>query len=206
MRSTWLGALLVVPLVGGCVWVDFGSDGGDGQPPARYAAIDEERGSYGGVAIGDGRGAIFRSFGRSRPLGDSEPAIPKQAPIDVTLPYHIPFTVLYCYDDACFWFDTGKPHEAGDVGAPGIGQVEGFEITSPGATTLRGVEVGNDLDDAAELYPELRCGEIPPREPLIPGTPGDPYCYGRVAADRYLWLGGDPVDLIAVAGFDFGSS
>jgi hypothetical protein len=170
---------------------------GESPPPARFAAIDETRGSYGGVAIGDGRRRVFDFFGRRQPVGEDESALPEGAPEDgVAGPPSIPITGAYCYVDVCFWFEE-PGRGIGDEGAPGIGPIEGFEITSPGARTLRGIQVGDDLDDAERAYPRLRCDDFKPGESWIEVS----YCYGSVGRDRYIWFGGDPIEVIAVSGF-----
>ena len=119
-----------------------------------------------------------------------------------TVPFEAPYVEFYCYVNI-FLLGTEQRQLSGDMKPRGPGRVRGFHLTVPGAPTLRGVEIGDDLQDASKLYPELRCGEIPPREPIFPGTPGDPYCEGETGDDRYLWLGGDPVNHISVGVQDF---
>jgi hypothetical protein len=91
-----------------------------------------------------------------------------------------------------FWL---PPDAARPSGAPGDkGLIAGFEITSPGAKTLRGVELGDDLDEAARAYPALECrtadrGEYGKTD----------YCTGRIAPNRYLYFGGDPITALSVS-------
>jgi hypothetical protein len=49
--------------------------------------------------------------------------------------------------------------------------------------------IGDPLDRAAQAYPGLECGE------QNEGTENRPYpaCTGRVAPERYIWFGGDPI-------------
>lgn len=65
----------------------------------------------------------------------------------------------------------------------------------PGAATGRSVEIGDPLDRAAQAYPGLECRE------QNEGTENRPYpaCTGRVAPERYIWFGGDPITTIAMS-------
>ena len=187
---------------GGCSLIAL-EERPDDRPAATFTRIDEVAGAYGPVTIGDGKKKLFDAFGPVRPVGANEELVPSGAAgSHLTAPPSLPLAAHYCYVDACFWLDERPPGlpEDEDFGEPGRGRVEGFEVTSPGARTLRGVRIGDDLDDVRRAYPELRCDEIPPREPLFP-TPGFPYCSGEVADDRWLWIGGSPIDYIAVAAF-----
>lgn len=167
-------------------------------PPARFSTIDEERGSYGGVAIGESKEKLFEAFGRRRPVGENEPALPKNAPEDGVLgPNPIPSNDVYCYDDVCFWLND-RYRSGRSTPYVDRGEIEGFYVTSPGAETLRGIEVRDAADDVRDAYPGLRCGEI---EREFVGA--DRFCTGRIARDRYIWFGGDPVDNITVAAISF---
>jgi hypothetical protein len=176
LAGAGLSAAFVVP---GAAWLDE-------PPPARYASIDERRGAYGPVALGDSTEAMFASFGERAPAGFDESMTPLGAD-EFEGPTFIPIEAwddVYRYDDVVFWFHAGE--------------VAGFEITSPGATTSRGIGVGDDLDDVVDAYPELECGEAPA---------GDidtyPYCSGRIAPDRWAWFGGDPISTITFSSRGF---
>jgi hypothetical protein len=102
--------------------------------------------------------------------------------------------VGYAYEDVLFWLapnDAERPAERRAVA--------GFQVTSAGAPTARGVEVGDDLDDVRASYPEIRCGDAAAGESPIRGNTTFPYCSGRVAPDRWIWFGGDPVANISVS-------
>lgn len=197
MRTTRPVALLlaVAATAAGCSTLF--RDGVSPPPvPARFSAIDEVRGSYGGVAVGDGRRRMFDVFGRRAPVGEGERALPSGAPEGgVDGPNGIPAVTWYCYTDVCFWFDDRL---TADGVAPGT-KIQGFELTSPGARTLRGIEVGDHLDDVKKAYPELECGEISHE-----GFGDYGYCTGEVAPDRYIWFGGDTVNVITVGAIPLG--
>ena len=74
------------------------------------------------------------------------------------------------------------------------GQVHDFGVTSEGATTRGGVAIGDDLDAAKDAYPKLRCGVA------NEGTEYEeyPYCTGRVAPQRFIWFGDDPIQTITL--------
>ncbi|HXV32768.1 MAG TPA: hypothetical protein VD769_02065 [Gaiellaceae bacterium] len=157
-------------------------------PPARYAEIDDVRGAYGPVALGDTRAALFAAFGPTERASLEEPLSPIGAGDEFEGPNFVPMNAepeIYRYEDASFWFENG--------------QVTGFELTSPGARTSRGIGVGSDLAAVREAYPELECGDAPA---------GDiatyPYCAGRLGPGRWVWFGGDPVSNITFtsAGFE----
>jgi hypothetical protein len=109
-------------------------------------------------------------------------------------PTFIPSEVGYAYEDVLFWLapnDAERPAEQR--------KVAGFQVTSAGAATAREIEVGDDLDDVRSSYPEIRCGEAPAGESPISGNTTFPYCSGKVAPDRWIWFGGDPVANISVS-------
>ena len=167
----------------------------DRPPPARFTTIDERAGTYGGVGIGDTKEEMFRVFGKRKEVDHSEPALPTGAPEDASAPTYIPSTTFYAYPDVSFWFDDRPPGFAEHWEGPGAGKIEGFDITSPGARTLHGIEVGDDLDEAREAYPGLECGTANENSDYVEY----PYCTGQIAPERFVWFGGDPVDTITVA-------
>lgn len=180
------------------VWLQVPGDPSD-RPPARYKTIDEERGAYGGVRLGDGPERIFERFGPRGLVGEGDPAWPTALGIedDVDAPTYVPSIWWYCYVDACFWIDS--PHRnrkaAPSDTPPPDSQVHGVMLTSPGASTKRGIEVADPLGDAARAYPELDCRSVPYAEGL--GSYG--VCSGRIAGGPYVWFGGDPVNVVVVS-------
>jgi len=158
----------------------------DEPPPARFSQIDEGRGAYGPVALGDSKEEMFAAFGARPRAGLNESLTPTGAD-EFEGPTFVPMRSpdFYRYEDVVFWFEDGE--------------VKGFEVTSPGAETSGAIEVGDDLDEVLEAYPELECGDAPA---------GDistyPYCAGRIARERWMWFGGDPVSTIAVSSRGFG--
>jgi hypothetical protein len=164
-------------------------------PVASYEQIDEVGGTYGGVGIGDARDDVWRVFGQQPPLGREESFQPTGASDDFYGPNYIPARAGYAYEDVLFWFPLEDIHLG--LGSPLRGrqdEVAGFQVTARGAHTLRGIEAGDTLDEARAAYAELTCGEAPA---------GDiatyPYCSGRVAEDRHIWFGGDPIANISVS-------
>ena len=184
-------ALLAVVVTTGCT-VSSSPD----LPTASFEQIDEVAGTYGGVGVGDAEEDVWRVFGRKAPLGHEESFKPTGADEeDYFAPKFIPAETGYAYDDVLFWFPVEDLHLG--RGSPLRGrqdEVAGFLVAAHGASTLRGIKVGDTLDEAKGAYPELECGERPS---------GDfatyPYCSGRVAEQRHLWFGGDPIATISVS-------
>ena len=72
--------------------------------------------------------------------------------------------------------------------------MDSVEIASPGARTLRGIQVGDSLKEVEEAYPELTCDKESYSER---GTVR--YCRGKFAQDRWIWFGCDPVNVIILS-------
>jgi hypothetical protein len=176
--------------LGGCAALPFT---GDNPAPAHVEAIDEVGGTYGGVRIGASPKDIVRNFGRVEPLVREGPFQPTGAG-EFRGPSFIRSEVGYAYEDVLFWLSPNDPEREADPH-----EVAGFQVTSPGASTARGVEVGHHLDDVRASYPELECGEAPAGESPISGNTTFPYCSGKVAPHRWIWFGGDPVANISVS-------
>ena len=135
----------------------------------------------------------MRVFGEVQPLIREGPFQPTGAS-EFRGPTFIRSEVGYAYEDVLFWLssnDSESPAEGGDVA--------GFQVTSAGAATTGGIEVGDDLDDVRASYPEITCGEAPAGESPMLGNTTFPYCAGRLAPDRWIWFGGDPVANISVS-------
>jgi hypothetical protein len=189
--AIFLRIVLAAGLValGGCAAFPFADED---VPPARFSAIDEVGGNYGGVGIGSSQEDIVRVFGKV-PLVREGPFQPTGAG-EFRGPTFIRTEIGYAYEDVLFWLSPNDPDQASQRH-----RVGGFQVTSPGAPTGRGIEVGNGLGDVRVRYPELECGRAPAGESPISGNTTFPYCSGKVAPDRWIWFGGDPVANISVS-------
>jgi len=71
---------------------------------------------------------------------------------------------------------------------------DGFMVTSRGSKTNRGVGIGDSLTLVRERYPRLHCGEANKDTEYH----SYPACTGQVAADRYIWFGGEPISNLTI--------
>ena len=148
-----------------------------------HGRIDEQAGTFDGLAIGDSVRSITARLGPRKPADRlREPVIPANQVIDdfrgptfFRLGQH-----WYRYDGVSVFY--------------GAGGVDGFMVTSKGSQTSLGVAIGDPLAEVKRTYPALRCGEVDT------GTEYQTYdaCAGRIAPDRYIWFGGDPVSNITL--------
>ena len=67
-------------------------------------------------------------------------------------------------------------------------------VTDPEAKTVGGVSVGDPLSEARKRYPDSECG-VQNRDTEYREYR---FCTARVAAGRYIWLGGDPIRSISI--------
>jgi hypothetical protein len=176
------GALAFLPPAAGNVWRPL--------PEARFETIDENRGRYGNVGIGAAPSDVVRAHGEPVYLGENDKHVPTGLDENDVAegPNGLPAGPnSLAYPDSLFYLRRGS--------------VVGFEVISPGAETLRGIEIGDSLDEARRVYPELECGEA-----TAGGDPPDlfPYCAGRMAPGVHVWFGGDPVSSIVVFNQGFG--
>jgi hypothetical protein len=166
--------------------------------------IDENRGTYRGVGIGDTPREVRRVFG-PRPFADldREPVFPTRArswanvagPSTITPPCRptVPNprtgqsrAQILRYPEASFFFCDGRAYA-----------VLAIDTT---ARTTTGLRIGDPLADVDMLYPDITCGEA---------TSGDagrryPYCVGALQPRRRLWFGGDPIHSITISTTRFG--
>jgi len=171
--------------------------GGNGAPSrdsgSEAKLIDLAVGEYRNVAIGDTRQAMETALGPNEPAGANEDVHPLESdpdryrgPVVIQLDPdpaepHTPDTApRFRYEDATVFFVEDR--------------VRGIMVTSPDATTSEGVGIGDSLS-LAEQSLDLRCFQA------LEGTEYEPYpaCYGKVAENRYVWFGGDPIENIMVA-------
>jgi hypothetical protein len=172
-----------------------GEDGGQ-----RIASIEEARGTYHGVGVGDDAAAVRRVFGGQAFAGPNEGITPTNAdfvevggPTVVRTPC-VPSqpkgssrsrVATLRYDEVSFLFCDAT--------------VYALMVTAEDARTTLGLSMGDDLERATTLYARLKCGGAPS------GDYGTyPYCAGPVASQRsnaslHVWFGEDPVGSITIS-------
>lgn len=163
------------------------SDDAEREGPAR---VDERRGSFRGVALGDPPRSVQQALGRAVVGGVYDPVVPTGLP-----------------DDAPLTFGSAAPPSRGrasavrvfryrDVSFAATPQDGVFEIliSAQGATTSRGVAIGDPLADARREHRGLACGT------KHAGTEYESfrYCSGRVGDGTFVWFGGDPITSITL--------
>jgi hypothetical protein len=184
-RATVIAALgaLSVPACGG------GDNGAASQPPG---AIDTRAGTYRGVGLGDDVATMEREFGSQVPAAEGEriearsvegeqdygPRVIQLTPPDSASPSQ---ELAYRYEHVVFLVRKGR-----------IGAV----IVNADSARLDGgtVRIGGELETAEQKY-GLRCGTA------YEGSEYEEYpaCTGRIAAQRHIWFGGDPIRNVTVA-------
>lgn len=184
-------ALLASALaVGGC-----GSSGAssEAEPPATAGTpaspapvIDLAAGTYRGASLGDTRKALFAALRPGTRLTQDEPWTPSDyADVELDGPTGVivkgnrpkPFRG-YAWPKAMVMFVSGRAAE--------------IEVAEPGASTVEGVAIGDDLDEVKSAYPTFHC------DMANEGTEYEPYpaCSGRLGRIQ-VWIGGDPITVIA---------
>jgi hypothetical protein len=181
---TAAGALLAISL-GGCQLL-----GGSGAGP-QVRSINELDGSYRGVALGDPPQAALKAFGQPDERDSpSTPAMPigsdfsDGGPLSQrNPPGYLEKPNLLRYQDVAFLY---TPTQYG---------IHSIVIDDPRAATQKGVGIGDALSHAPTAYPNLRC-----TEEQEAGDYGSfpAHCSGKLAANRYIWFGGDPIRVIAL--------
>jgi hypothetical protein len=162
--------------------------------------INENRGKYRGVGIGDSPEEVRQTLGDLPFASLHEPWSPTTAvsfreiggPNTLTPPCRPtrprerrPRLQLLRYREVSFVFCDRR--------------VFALMVVDPEARTQAGLRVGDRLKDARALYRGLVCGEA---------SSGDvgryPFCVGRLQPRRSLWFGQDPIASITVSTTRFG--
>jgi hypothetical protein len=173
--------LAAVAAGAGCDWL-----GGEEPAGPRQRSIDELAGSYKHVALGDPRNAAIHAFGQ--PAGTGNPAHPSNAdgwPISLkNPPGYLEKPDFENYDGVTF---LSTPTPAG---------IHSIVISDPRAATTKGVGIGDALAKARHLYPTLHCAKA---RTMSEGDVAPAYCAGRLAKNRYIWFGNDPIRVIALS-------
>jgi hypothetical protein len=162
----------VVGAVG--AWLAVSGDGGD---PTKVP-IDERTGAYRGVRFGSSEQEVIRVFGE--PVREDGFAPAGELPAEVGVPQSLPGPgVLLRYENVAFLVSTGSG-------------VYAAIVTEEGATTARGVSIGDSLEDARGKY-RLKCTRVAGGESLLGEQEFYPSCVAVLEGGVRIWFGRDPV-------------
>jgi hypothetical protein len=174
-----LVAALVVAGVG--AWFAVSTRGADNAK----VTIDERDGAYRGVRFGTSERGVIRAFGEPNrdpgfaPAGEN----PSQVGVPELIPAIGPGGLL-------------KYKGVGFLATPG-GGVYAFIVTEAGATTRRGVSIGDRMDLARSKY-QLECSDVAGGESLLGGQELYPSCSARLGRGVRIWFGRDPIRSITL--------
>jgi hypothetical protein len=176
-------AFLVIPAslitLAGC-----GGDNGDrGETSNPKLAVDERNGTVEGVGLGDRDARIEQVFGKAPRYSIYEDSTPIGVdPPDLTL----------AAEGGCK--PQGRENALRYRGVS-FDSYDGIAcdvtVTSEGGATRRGLQPGDPISRADELYPKLECGET---NVSSDSTAFEPACWGKLGKATYMWVGGDPID------------
>jgi hypothetical protein len=177
------GAAILLVCTTGCTGSEGGAERAGGEQVS--LTIDEEDGTYRGVGLGDSSADAEQALGRGVPATLMTSVVPlavepsdHQGPVAVYGPSPRSDSEL-----------MALRYREVSIGIAGD-RVISIDTLEAGATTARGVAIGDPLDDAQAAYPELEC------ESLDDGSWRA--CHGRLGS-RYIWFGGDPIRDITIA-------
>jgi hypothetical protein len=184
-----IAAGIVLPaIVAGSLYFLLRDNGQSEPAPRSEWVIDEVRGTYRGVGIGDSPAEVRRVFGVREYADLNEGMMPIGADFaDDGGPMVVDFPekpagdrhALLRYSDASFLFFDGK--------------VFAVVVTHEGAATARGVAIGHDIGSVEDRYRTVTCGDAEPESGPYP------YCAGELAPGRHVWFGQDPIGSITMA-------
>ena len=181
-----LAAALILGAVG--AWFAVATDGAD----TATATIDERTGAYRGIRFGTAERDVIRALGKPDHTPGFVPA--GENPSQVGVPERIPAIGpggLLKYDGVGF---LGTPE----------GGVYAFIVTDTGATTRRGVSIGDRMDVARSKY-RLECREVAGGESLLGREEFYPSCSARLSSGTRIWFGRDPIRSITLVSGTFGA-
>jgi hypothetical protein len=152
------------------------------QPETRAVSIDEVAGTYADtyvdVALGASVVQVISAVGAPISSGVDEAAVPSNAAGWFFDPPRANGKHVFCYADVCVAFNRD-------------GRVAAITLSARGTTTVRGVAIDDQFEHASDVYPDLTC--VGRRDST------GPHCTGQIARSRWIWLGGDPINVIVVA-------
>ena len=167
-----------------------GSEGNSGAAGQGSYRLDEVRGAFRGVALGDREDRVVARFAPKRPVR-AEPVSPLGSD---EWSAGSPGTFSSSPRKASPHDRTGVLRYRGMAFVTNNGRVYVIISSLPRTRALRGVGVGDSMRDVRRAYPGLDCDTATDAH----GAETFPYCGGRLREGRYLYFGGDPVGTVAV--------
>ena len=166
-------------------------DEAEPRPREHTARIDEVRGSYAGIAIGDPQAKVRGRFGSPDPADRDEEC--DLCPVGTTSDDDLgqPTFIAAPSDSRGSFHALRYP---GVVFLTSRGRVYGFLVTDPRAATRRDVGIGHGASRVRDRYPGLDCGTANEGSEY----PQFPYCAGRLGR-LYVSFGEDPVRSVTVS-------
>jgi hypothetical protein len=157
---------------------------------AESQSINETKGTFRGVGLGDPESKVLKRLGaparrgfhgpdpwRGRPLHEQ----PTKCPRSPGAAFDIRTYDELTYEGARFLIAPNH-------------RVCSVVVIQDGAGTLRGVAIGDSIDEARERYPHAYCAESNDNTFDPPET--FHFCALRLRPARNLWFGGDPIDTV----------
>ena len=182
-RRIWTLVALTAALIVGAIgaWFAVATDGAH----TATATIDERTGAYRGVRFGAFERDVIRALGQ--PDRDPGFAPAGENPSEVGVPESVP---------AIGPGGLLKYEGVGFLGTP-KGGVYALIVTDTGATTRRGVSIGDRMDVARSKY-RLECREVAGGESLFGRQEFYPSCSARLRNGFRIWFGRDPIRSITL--------
>jgi hypothetical protein len=173
-----LGLAIAVAIAGGA-WLALRDQG----ETRSGGLIDDKRGAYGGVTMGDSEEEVHRAFGEPSTEPGFAPAgkLPAEVGGPQSFPARVPFRLLK-YEDVGFLLNGG---------------VYAFIVANDGAETTRGVAIGEAMDEARRSY-RLKCIRVAGGESLFGGQEFYPSCSAALDGGLRIWFGRDPIKSITL--------
>lgn len=192
-RDTPRGRVVALALAGAIAVavVACGSDGNAGFARRVSYRLDEVRGTFRGVALGDREDRVVARFAPEHPQRE-EPVWPLGVDARSDGP---PGTFASTPGRPSRHDRTGVLRYRGMSFVTNNGHVYVIMSSLPRTRAVRGVGVGDSLQDVRRAYPGLTCDAASDSH----GAQTFSYCSGRLRAGHFVYFGGDPVGTVAVA-------
>jgi hypothetical protein len=177
--------LVVATTLAVATWLILGC--GEDETPRGERTWDEHVELSGGKFRGVGLGDSERQLGDV--LGPPKRKLRGEAASEAIPPVSVPYGVPDRDQTSRISTDTDWLYPGVTI-RTAFRRVYAFYVTGRGIGVRGGAGIGDDLEVARKSYPEFDC------EPDEFETATIKKCDGRIAPGRYVWYGGDPIDVI----------